>query len=281
MASAFAASMRGVSLFEGSLIRSRAKFCDSAMTRPCSMAACEVRAEAGVETAERNGLDLALLLFGAVFVRFEIGDDQPFDHGLRGSGAALAFAREKSEFLTPRDFRWRNAVPAILRRSETANFSGLPAPTRSSRFAASPFGKWSSDEFERLAGHFAARCERGEAAIHGAVDFAEDSVEFVFLIEDVGDERVGLYRKSTAGSRVGSACLPFDFSSPAGAGDRFVGFAFGFLASFGFAAVVEFLASGDRQFAFCDAVAEVNLRAGRSSCPSAGSGRSSARFRGG
>ena len=34
MASAFSARIFGVSLFEGSLIRSRAKFCDSAMMRP-------------------------------------------------------------------------------------------------------------------------------------------------------------------------------------------------------------------------------------------------------
>jgi hypothetical protein len=34
MASAFSARMRGVSLFDGSLTRSRVKFCASAMMRP-------------------------------------------------------------------------------------------------------------------------------------------------------------------------------------------------------------------------------------------------------
>src|ERR1700683_3889862 len=54
--------------------------------------------------------------------------------------------------------------------------------------------------------------------------------------------------------------FPFFDLSPSRAEDRFAGFSFSFFLSFGFAAIVKLLSFGHRQFAFCYAVAKVNLR---------------------
>ena len=146
-----------------------------------------------------------------------------------------------------------------MRRSEIANFSGFPASDEQQLLRRESLGKVQQQKLKRLAGDFAAGGERAEPAVHRAVNLAENSIEFVVLIEDVGYERVGIYRSVRL-------CLELDLHvslsllSASRAGDCFVRFAFGFLAFFGFAAVVEFLALPDRQFAFRHSIPEIDLQ---------------------
>ena len=67
-------------------------------------------------------------LFGAIFVRLEIGDDQPFDDGLRGRGTAFAFAREKNEFLHAARFQVAQRRSGNLAQIGRGKFFGLPCP---------------------------------------------------------------------------------------------------------------------------------------------------------
>ena len=68
--------------------------------------------------------------------------------------------------------------------------------------------------------------------------------------------------------------------SAPGAVHGFIGLALGFLLAFGFAAVVELFALGDRQFAFRNAVPEINLQRDDGEALLLRLDRSTGRFRG-
>ncbi len=66
----------------------------------------KVDSKARIESGKPDGLNLAVFLFGAVFIRFEIGGDQAFDDGLRRSDGSRSPSRaRKTIFFTPRDFK--------------------------------------------------------------------------------------------------------------------------------------------------------------------------------
>ncbi len=59
--------------------------------------------------------------------------------------------------------------------------------------AVSPWGNGCSVSSSDLPVSSPLATSEARLAIHRAVDLAEDAVEFIVLIEDVGDERIGLH----------------------------------------------------------------------------------------
>ena len=192
MASAFAASMRGVRRLEGSLIRSRAKFCDSAITRPCIDGFLQILREP-IKSSQHDGLDLLIFfLFGVVFVRFEIRDDQSFDHGLRG-GRARAPLRAREIRISSRRASSSNAARSRQSCADRRwQIFRLPRTDNQQALRVQAFGKMDQHGLQRLAGDFPAGDQRGEAAVHGGIDVGEHAIDFFVLIENVSDECVGV-----------------------------------------------------------------------------------------
>src|SRR5208282_4363555 len=126
----------------------------------------------------------------AVFVRFEIRDNQAFDHSLSGFRAAFAFAREKDEFLHAARFQMTQRCPGNLAQIGRRKFARLPRSHQEQLLRCKSLRKMNQDEFEGLRGDFAAGNQRAEPAIHRTMDLAGHSVEFVVAIEYVGNERV-------------------------------------------------------------------------------------------
>ena len=219
---------------------------------------CEIRPETSVKSRERDGLNLAFLLLGVVFIRFEIGDDQPLDNCLRRSGSPFAFARKENEFLHAARFQMAQRRPGDFAQIGDGELLGLSCSHQQQLFRRKPLGKMEQKEFERFPGDFAAGGERGEAAVHRAINIAENSVEFVVLVENVSNERVGIYRSIRLGLEL-DLHVSLSILSASRTGYCFVRFTFGFFSFLGFAAVVEFLALPQRQFAFRQTIPEINL----------------------
>src|SRR4029077_3917039 len=112
---------------------------------------------------------------------------------------------------------------------------------------------------ERLSSQLPARRQCRQVAAHALVDIGERTLNFVVLIEDVCDERIGLNRGIRLSLQL-SLHVSLSLSSPARAADRLAGFAFGFFLAFGFAPVVEFLPARNRKFALCNAVSKIDLQ---------------------
>ena len=104
-------------------------------------------------------------------------------------------------------------------------------------------------------------------AVHGAIDLADDSVEFVVAVENIGNKRIRFDRSVRPSFKLDLHVFlsrSFLFRgyvlSTAEAIHGFVGFFFGFFLTFGFAPVVELLAFRNSQLAFRNAVAKINLQ---------------------
>ena len=116
---------------EGSLTRSRVKFCDSPMMRASSRAALELGLIAGGDDGER--VDLLILAVAFVVVGIEVADEGAFDDGLDGacvggqSLSGIPCGVMKAKLRRPRDFSVRTAAPARLRRSKAEKLLGFAA----------------------------------------------------------------------------------------------------------------------------------------------------------
>src|SRR6202167_4758311 len=219
----------------------------------------EIAVLIGVETGEENRLNLfAGFLFGLIFIGFEIGDAEAFGDGLCGGGAAFAFAGEENKFFHAAGFQVTQRGAGDFAQVGLREFFGLAGADKEEALGVEAFGEMNENGLEGLAGELAGGDESGEAAVHGVVNVGQDSIKFVFFVEDVGDEGVGLNR---------SVRLIFELNlhvflsllAAARAIHRFAGFAFSFFLFFGFAAVVEFLALRHGQFTFGDAVPEIDF----------------------
>ena len=127
----------------------------------------EAVAQAGVKSRERDGLNFALFLFGAVLVRFKIRRVEPFDDGLRRRRAALPFARQKHNFLHAAGFQITQGGSGNLAQVGDGKFAGLPRAHKQQPLRGETLREMDQHEFERLAGEFAAGGKRAQAAAHG------------------------------------------------------------------------------------------------------------------
>src|SRR6202040_2598505 len=141
-----------------------------------------------LESRQRDRLNLLVLFLRAVFVGFEIGNENTFGNGLRSGRAAFALACEKDEILHPAGFQMTQRGAGNLAEVADREFPRLPCPDEKKSLRVHPFGKMQEYGFERLARDFAARDESCETARHAAVDFGENAVKFVIAFKNICDE---------------------------------------------------------------------------------------------
>ena len=125
---------------------------------------------------------MIVFLLRAIFVGFEIGDEQAFRDGLGGSGAAFAFAREKHELLHAARFQIAQRGAGDFAQVADGEFLGLPCPDEEQPLRVHALREMQENEFEGFSGDFAARGQGGEAGRSWLRSISrENAIEFVFL----------------------------------------------------------------------------------------------------
>jgi hypothetical protein len=112
-------------------------------------------------------------------------------------------------------------------------------------------------ELEGLAGELAGFGEGGETAGGGAVEFSKQTFDARVLFEGVGDEGVGIDLRD--GTRF-QGDFHGDGLAPPGTGDGLLDFTASFFFAQLAAAVPGFLATGDGDFAFGNAITEIDAK---------------------
>src|SRR6185437_10695854 len=118
--------------------------------------------------------------------------------------------------------------------------------------------------FERLAGKLAVLNQLRESSLHCAVDLPQSAFETALVVKNARHQGVGCNRGVWLSIKLDlhvslSRLRSRPLLTMARAANRFVRFAFCFLAPLRFAAIVKFFTFTDGQFAFCHAVAKINL----------------------
>ena len=183
----------GVSRFEGSLPSSRAKFCDSRDDAPAIDAGLRARRQNPRAPPIRPG---RFFLSVRYLSPSKLPSSRPSVTACAATGVAIAFAREECQVLHGAGLEKAHrggGQSAAVRRCRISR--ACPAPTSSTRCAASPGTKCSRVISSVLPVNSPAVGQTPEGAARGLIEFGDDAFDglpaLLLRLEHVTDQRLG------------------------------------------------------------------------------------------